>query len=190
MKNLLPVVIALLIGLGAGILYCKLKQNDDKSFFFGSSIKYAEGVSLADSFKNVRAPLIQDGLRRRFPATVAANYQETRSIWYSYNEIQGFLNKMNKEYPNSKDKLGIRIYFGAYAKRGTFSASASNEHKMTAFFVATLNQARNSNPAITVDSDMVDKTKGDKSTWTFLGIDPYDHGTLCPPQNNCGGTIF
>ena len=114
------------------------------------------------------------------------NKTETKSIWFSMEQIQEMWDEMIYQVINNGKKVsGIRVYLTTYLPGATF------EKQMGIVFVLTENRGTTADP---VHKDFFIEEQGDwgsrplafaseplESEWRLLG---FDQGTPCPPD--CG----
>ena len=143
---------------------------------------------------------------------------DARSIWFDLAVVKQFISKLErlakqKTCPSAKPlKLGLRIYYAryqnlkkdrSYGELNKLPISYSNMH--TIFMVPTLDSGdihKDFNPLDSVNTNCVfpsinafranGKYGGYKLLTLAASSTVYsqNHGSLCPPLNNCAGSAF
>ncbi|MBK8088548.1 MAG: hypothetical protein IPK31_11680 [Chitinophagaceae bacterium] len=96
--------------------------------------------------------------------------QRTRSLWFSFHEIQQYLDTLKKDLGDTS-LIGLRLYLGARNE-----SIAGFKYRLTTFIVPTFKLNG-------IKKDSINDTK-------INIISPYNHGDLCPPETTCGISIF
>jgi hypothetical protein len=115
--------------------------------------------------------------------------KDARSSWFSYNDLTKFLCAMRRDIGDSisRDKLGIRVYYGRYPDRTNFrgqieNVDSQNEYKHCVFFVPTVNQKLKNG---TFDVDFVKEVGKENTIFSSK-----NHGNLVPPHGYDGSAIY
>ena len=90
---------------------------------------------------------------------------DTRSIWFSIEQLKNFVNGLDD------NASGIRIYLGAYS-----NAAAVYTDQTTIVAIQTVDVGNGRH---------VDTLQDPHCGGPGNGSDPYNHGLLCPPDTGC-----
>ena len=156
------------------IISCNEKKRSQLSEaevkeIYGKYIKYSEAREMFDLY-----------LLKSSRGRAQTNIDSTRSVWFSVKELNAFLDdvyRVGRRNSVDFDSIGVRIYFGVYPD----AEGVNHRRQMSLFMVGT---EYINNGSTNINHDMVDRTAN-----KIVGIDPYNNGTLCPP-NSCVGQEF
>ena len=96
--------------------------------------------------------------------------KDTRAIWFSKEEVQAFAAGL------TDDTTGVRIYLAAYD-----ASEPTYPNQTTIIAIPTIKDA-SGNDSDPVGNNIAGPLDGGG------GQSPMNHGTLCPPNTNCGPT--
>ena len=181
------------------------KENTKPSFTnrnnFRLNLITEEDAKLLTRTYNTSVNNINNSNRRLFSSNELSMWdKDSRCVWFSYNELQNYLNFIKTEFDNfndpNKGNLGIRIYFGRYPENLGESASPGlrtqrdlYKNKHCLFFVPTINREGsklNYDYIFNVDSPK----KGFQITNIYTIGSEKNHGNLVPPESYKGSFFY
>lgn len=127
-------------------------------FFFDEIIDPGTAKDMIDLYRAKRKTMIDQKY----------GIDDTKSVTYSIDKMEEFVSNVK-----AKGGTGVRIYFGVYPSAGKYPGQTT----LIAIGTKLVNG---------VETDMLMSTTLPGPTTAADGLDPYNHGNLCPPAKNCG----
>ncbi|MCD6011513.1 MAG: hypothetical protein K0Q79_1375 [Flavipsychrobacter sp.] len=154
-----------------GNFYISLKIFSNPQKFTQMNTSYAKG--LVSNYKNNQWAIINSNFLPNY------DIRDSRCVWFSIDELQGFLDSIKQPNAQEVNATGVRIYFGAYST-DTPGAQANYNHLHTLLMIATHSAADGKNYDF-------DAATGRSDFANLQMITALNQGHLVPPPFNVDG---